>query len=250
VGITTGANNFFTVPLTTVEAYDLQDYARPMVGRSVQVNSVIFTDEDWRRNRNSKSKAHLLVFPNRTHLNPNNGAVRYIAVGEKLGINEGYKCGIRDDWFVVPSLKISDALFIRRNNIYPKLIINQAGAYTTDTMHRVFIKHNVNIQAFTASYYNSLSLAFAEVCGRSHGGGVLELMPNETEKILLPYNVENADLLPEIDKLIRDKTAIEDILKITNEVILKRHYKFSDSEISIANNIWKKLSNRRLNRGK
>lgn len=250
VGITTGANNFFTVPLTTVEAYDLQDYARPMVGRSVQVNSVIFTDEDWKRNRNSKSKAHLLVFPNRTHLNPNNGAVRYIAVGEKLGINEGYKCGIRDDWFVVPSLKVSDALFIRRNNIYPKLIINQAGAYTTDTMHRVFIKHNVNLRAFTASYYNSLSLAFAEVSGRSHGGGVLELMPNETEKILLPYNVENADLLPEIDKLIRDKTDIEDILKITNEVILKRHYKFSDSEINIANNIWKKLSHRRLNRGK
>jgi adenine-specific DNA-methyltransferase len=250
VGITAGANDFFTVPLTTVEAYDLQDYARPMVGRSVQVNSVIFTDEDWKKNKNSKSKAHLLVFPKRQYLNPKNGAVKYIAQGEILGINKGYKCGIRDDWFVVPSLKISEALFIRRNNLYPRLIINQAGAYTTDTMHRVFVRSATNIQSFTASYYNSLSLAFAEVSGRSHGGGVLELMPNETEKILLPYHVDNEKLLPVIDKLIRDKVDIGEVLKVTNEIILKKHYGLSDREVALANSIWKKLSSRRLNRGK
>jgi adenine-specific DNA methylase len=178
VGITTGSNDFFTVPLTTVEEYDLHDYAKPMVGRSVQVNSVIFTEQDWKNNRNSLARAHLLTFPDSKNLNRKNGAVKYIAYGESLGIHRGYKTGIRDDWFVVPSLKISDALFIRRNNLYPRLIINQAGAYTTDTMHRVFLKAGTDIKAFTASYYNSLTLAFTEVCGRSHGGGVLELMPN------------------------------------------------------------------------
>jgi len=179
VGITTGSNDFFTVPLTTVEEYDLQEYARPMVGRSVQVNSVIFTEKDWKNNKFSKAKAHLLVFPESKKLNKKNGAVKYIALGESLGIHKGYKTGIRNDWFVVPSLKISDALFIRRNNLYPRLIINEAEAYTTDTMHRVFVKPDTDIKALTASYYNSLSLAFTEVSGRSHGGGVLELMPNE-----------------------------------------------------------------------
>jgi adenine-specific DNA-methyltransferase len=138
VGITTGSNDFFTVPLTTVEEFDLQDYAKPMVGRSVQVNSVVFTEQDWEKNKHSKAKAHLLVFPDGKSLNRKNGAVKYIARGESLGIHKGYKTGIRDEWFVVPSLKISDALFIRRNNLYPRLIINQANAYTTDTMHRVF----------------------------------------------------------------------------------------------------------------
>ena len=150
----------------------------------------------------------------------------------------------------MPSLKISDALFIRRNNLYPRLIINEAKAYTTDTMHRVFIKPTTDINAFTVSYYNSLSLAFTEVCGRSHGGGVLELMPNEAEKILLPYHKDNADLLYQIDTLIRNKTNIEDILKITNQIILKQHYGLSDEEIDLAHNIWKKLSSRRLKRGK
>lgn len=250
VGITTGANDFFTVPLTTVEEYKLQDYARPMVGRSVQVNSVIFTKEDWEKNKFSKAKAHLLAFPDKENLNQNNGAVKYITYGESLNIHKGYKTGIRNDWFVVPSLKISDALFIRRNNLYPRLIINEAEAYTTDTMHRVFVKPNTDIKALTASYYNSLSLAFAEVSGRSHGGGVLELMPNEAEKILLPYHKENAELLLQIDELIRDKIDIEEVLKITNEVILKQHYGLTDKEIELAHSIWKKLSKRRLNRGK
>lgn len=250
VGITTGSNEFFTVPLTTVEEYELQDYAKPMVGRSVQVNSVIFTVEDWTKNKYSKAKAHLLVFPDGNNLNKKNGAIKYIAYGENLGIHKGYKTGIRDDWFVVPSLKISDALFIRRNNLYPRLIINQAEAYTTDTMHRVFVRPNTNIKALTASYYNSLSLAFTEVSGRSHGGGVLELMPNEAEKVLLPYHIDNASLLPQIDKLIREKTDIEEVLKITNQIILNDHFGMSQQEIDLAHSIWKKLSSRRLNRGK
>ena len=248
VGITTGANDFFTVPLTTVQEYDLEDYARPMVGRSVQVNSVIFTKNDWQLNRLSKAKAHLLVFPSKQNLNLKNGAVRYIAKGEAEGIHKGYKCGIRDDWFVVPSIKASDALFIRRNNIYPRLIINQAQAYTTDTMHRVYLKGGTSLEALTASYYNSLSLAFAEVCGRSHGGGVLELMPNETERILLPYREENAALLPWLDEQMRAKVSIDEILKHTNQVILRDGYGLSETEIGLAHSIWKKLSNRRLNR--
>ncbi len=117
-------------------------------------------------------------------------------------------------------------------------------------MHRVTINSNAEIKALTASYYNSLSLAFSEICGRSHGGGVLELMPNEVEEILLPYHPDNADLLPEIDKGIREKKDINEILAITNQKILKEIFGFSNLEIKIADKIWKKLSKRRLNRGK
>ena len=250
VGITTGSNDFFTVPLSTVEEYDLDDYARPMVGRSVQVNSVIFNNDDWIKNKYSKAKAHLLVFPDSKNLKKTNGAIKYIKHGEELEIHKGYKCGIRDDWFVVPSLKISDALFIRRNNIYPKLIVNEAKAYTTDTMHRVFLKSGTNLNAFTASYYNSLSLAFAEVSGRSHGGGVLELMPNETERILLPYHENNSKLLNLIDSFIREKKPIGEILELTNKEILQKNYGLTEEEVDYANSIWKRLSSRRLNRGK
>lgn len=194
VGITTGSNPFFTVPLSTVQFYNLGDFAKPLVGRSVHVPSVIFTEKDWKSNRNSEARTHLLTFPPMADLNGLIGARDYIAWGVEAGINKGYKCRIRDEWQIVPSQRISDALFIRRNNKYPKLIINEAKAFTTDTMHRVTVKENAEIKALTASYYNTLSFAFSEICGRSHGGGVLELMPNEVERILLPYNVNIADV--------------------------------------------------------
>lgn len=250
VGITTGSNPFFTVPSSTVKEYELEKYSKPLVGRSVQVPSVIFTTKDWERNKEIEARTHLLTFPKKSELNGSIGARKYIEQGEKQKIHKGYKCGIRDEWQIIPSLRVSQALFIRRNNQYPKLIINEAEAYTTDTMHRVTIKSGIDIQALTASYYNSLSLAFTEICGRSHGGGVLELMPNEVEEILLPYNVNNSNLLPLIDEMIRAKKDISEILEITNQKILKDNFGLSDNDIMLANGIWKKLSQRRLNRGK
>ncbi len=249
VGITTGANPFFTVPSSTISMYNLKKYAKPLVGRSVQVPSAIFTAMDWEFNRDNEARAHLLTFPTKDKLRKNNGALKYLAWGQKHGIDKGYKCRIRDEWQIVPSLRISDALFIRRNNIYPKLIINEAKAYTTDTMHRVTPGAEVDIKALTASYYNSLSLAFAEICGRSHGGGVLELMPNEVEEIMLPYHADNKSLLKNIDQMIRAGKTIEEVLEVTNKVILQKHYGFTSNEIALANSIWKKLSNRRLTRG-
>lgn len=247
VGITTGANPFFTVPQSTVQFYQLEKFAKPMVGRSVQVSSAIFTKEDWKRNQNLGARSNLLVFPRRSEFK-DQGVKDYIKYGEEQGVDKGYKCRIREEWQIVPSLWISDALFVRRNNLYPKFLINEVGAYTTDTMHRVKINQDINKQALIASYYNSLSLAFTEICGRSHGGGVLELMPNEVESVIIPYDIGHSSLLSDIDDKIRDKKDIQEILKFTNNIILKETLGFTDDEIKIADSIWKKLSNRRLNR--
>lgn len=249
VGITTGANPYFTISKNIVEDYGLQDYVVPMVGRSVQVKSIRFTTEDWNLNyENEKVKSSLVAFPQVPFEKLNVAGQRYVKFGEDNDINKGYKTGIRDFWYCVPSLRTSSALFIRRNNHYPKLIVNEANAYTTDTMHRVSVKEGISINALVASYYNSLSFAFAEVSGRSHGGGVLELMPNEAENILLPYSPQNENILNHIDDMMRAGNSIEQILEFTNQIILREHYNLTDREILIANNIWIKLKNRRLNR--
>ena len=256
VGITTGANKFFTVPLSTIKEFNLDSYAEPLVGRSVQVPSIIFNSNDWQENIGNGTRTFLLRFPEIEKLKDNKKALEYIKIGEKKGFNKWYKNRIRDEWQIVPSAWVSDVLFIRRNNIYPKFVINKAKAYTTDTMHRVKINKNadfrtnkpINTKALVASYYNSLSLAFAEICGRSHGGGALELMPNEVENILIPYDERNIDLINQIDSMMRKGKSIDEILKHTDKIILKERYGFSDKDVDIANNIWKKLLNRRLNR--
>lgn len=248
VGITTGANNYFTVPQSVVSMYQLDEFAFPMVGRSVQVVSSVFTTADWQANQMKDAKSNLLVFTRGVRETANEGVRTYIHNGESEGINKGYKTGIRDDWYVIPSVKLSEALFLRRNHLYPKLILNKAKAYTTDTMHRVFIHEGINQEAFVASFYNSMSLAFSEIVGRSYGGGVLELMPGEAAAIPLPYAESNALLLTTIDGMLRRCEDITDILKVTDEIILKQGLGMTDRQVEIAQSIWRKLSSRRLNR--
>ena len=248
VGITTGANGYFTVPQSIVDLYQLQEYARPMVGRSVQVNSLCFTTEDWKRNLNIGAKANLLVFPPKVKEEGGDGVKAYIESGEQQGINKGYKTSIRDDWYVIPSIKLSQALFLRRNNLYPKFVLNEAQAYTTDTMHRVFINEGVNHKAFVVSYYNSLSFAFAEILGRNFGGGVLELMPSEVEGIYLPYREANAELFDKVDQMVREKKTADEILDFTDKELLQKGMGFSEKETKMARSIWYKLMGRRLNR--
>lgn len=248
VGITTGSNGYFTVPQEVVDMYQLQEYARPMVGRSVQVNSLCFTKADWQQNLANGAKANLLVFTPGTKENGNEGAKAYIENGEQQGINKGYKTSIRDEWYVIPSIKLSDALFLRRNNLYPKFVLNDAQAYTTDTMHRVFIKKGVKRKAFVVSYYNSLSFAFAEILGRNFGGGVLELMPSEVEGVYLPYREENAKLFEQVDQMVREKKTADEILDFTDKELLQKGMGFSETETKMARSIWYKLMGRRLNR--
>ena len=249
VGITTGANPFFTVPRSVVDQFNLCDYARPMVGRSVQICSAVFTKKDWMENQKREVRSNLLVFPSMVELRKNRDALAYLDRGVKEGIDKGYKCRIRDEWQIIPSLWISDALFLRRNNLYPKFAINRAKAYTTDTMHRVKVRKGVDIKALVTGYYNSLSLAFTEICGRSHGGGVLELMPGEVENVIIPYDRNHAELLDEIDDRLRKNEGIDKILENTNRLILKDGLGFSDGDIKLTDGIWKKLSERRMNRG-
>jgi len=250
VGITTGKNEFFTVVDDVVSDYDMKDYAKPLMGRSVQLRGINFSMEDWEYNKNQGAKAHLLVFPEKEKLKTENPkAFSYVQRGEDLEYHKGYKCRIRgEQWHIAPSLKISEAFFTRQNHLFPKLVLNKANAFTTDTVHRVYINKETNKQAFISSFYNSLSFAFSEIVGRSYGGGVLELMPNEVEDILLPYNEENKNLFKKLDKMFRDKKDIDEILSYTDEIVLKQRFNFSNKEIKLANSIWKKLSGRRLNR--
>lgn len=248
VGITTGSNEYFTVPQSVVNMYQLQKYAYPMVGRSVQVNSLCFTKKDWRRNLEHEAKANLLVFTPDAIKDENDGVRAYLENGERMGINKGYKTSIRDYWYVIPSIKLSDALFLRRNNQYPKFVLNEAGAYTTDTMHRVFIHQGVNSKAFVASYYNSLSFVFAEIQGRNFGGGCLELMPSEVGGIYLPYKDSNEQIFDEIDRMLRSQKTADEILDFTDDIILCQGYGLSKREVALMRSVWHKIMGRRLKR--
>ena len=254
VGITTGNNKYFSIDQKTVEKYRMQDVVRPLIGRSSHANSIYFKYEDWMQNVKDNKDAYLIDFPDKEYRRYPKKHREYIREGERNGENKGYKCSIRDRWYRIPSIWVPDAFFLRRNNLYPKFVLNQCQAVSTDTMHRIKFYEGIEPERAILSYYNSISFAFTELCGRSYGGGVLEILPGEVGNIYVPRLDEVPmeqirALLEQIDAIVRNKGDIEEALDIVDERILVDVLGIEKNACMDARRMWKKLQRRRLNRG-
>lgn len=254
VGITTGNNGYFSVTEETTEQYGLAEVTLPLIGRSSHTHGIYFTTEDWESNKVVGKRARLINFPDIPYEEYLDGHKQYIALGERNGEHKGYKCSIRDRWYIVPSVWVPDAFFLRRNNLYPKFVLNRCGAVSTDTMHRMKFNEGVKPENVLLAYYNSISFAFTEICGRSYGGGVLEILPGEMGNILLP-KIENIapefrdNLLTHIDSIVRNNESIEKALDIVDEELLVKTLGVDPDICRKCRTIWKKMQKRRLGRG-
>lgn len=255
VGITTGNNKYFSIDEATEKEYGLSEVTLPLIGRSSHAHGIYFTEDDWRQNISAGKRAMLIKFPDIPFEQYPESHLRYIRKGEENNEHTGYKCSIRDRWYIVPSVWVPDAFFLRRNNLYPKFVLNECGAVSTDTMHRMKFNEGVIADDVLLSYYNSISFAFTEVCGRSYGGGVLEILPGEMRKIMLPKisaNVESElkkELLSYIDKVVRADEDIEMALDMVDRRLLIEKLGISEDMCRQCRAVWKKLQRRRLTRG-
>jgi adenine-specific DNA-methyltransferase len=254
IGITTGSNKYFSVDQQTVAEFELEDVVLPLIGRSSHADGLNFTKDDWQNNIDKNVQAYLINFPDIPFESYPAAHRRYIKGGEDTGINKGYKCGIRNKWYRVPSIWVPDAFFLRRNNTFPKFVLNKVNAVSTDTMHRIKIKDGVDGDKIVISYYNSVTLALTELEARSYGGGVLEILPGELERVLLPDLKDFKDtkkikhLLQSLDVKIRQNQNIESVLDEIDQAILIDFLGISIDKVQICRAIWKKLMNRRLGR--
>lgn len=135
----------------------------------------------------------------------------------------------------------------RQIHRYPLLVVNEAGPASTDTIHRVRFKDHIEPRLLSAIFFNSLTLAWAEVCGRSYGGGVLELEPREAEELPIPYKDDLVIDIDKIDELLRRGKETE-ALDYVDNIVLKDYIGFDDLIIRNVRNAWKELRDRRINR--
>ena len=254
VGITTGNNSYFSITEEVTNHYHLGEATLPLIGRSSHAHGIYFTEADWNLNKTAGKPARLVCFPDIPYEDYPQGYKDYIMAGEANDEHVGYKCSIRDRWYIVPSVSIPDAFFLRRNNLYPKFVLNRCGAVSTDTMHRMKFNDGVNPENVLLAYYNSVSFAFTEICGRSYGGGVLEILPGEMGNILLP-KIDNIDphirttLLERIDHIVRNDEDIEKALDFVDQEVLVSLLGINPTICKQARSIWKKMQKRRLGRG-
>lgn len=253
VGITTGNNDYFSITKDIESQYELDSVALPLIGRSSHAHGIYFSEDDWQLNVNTGKKAMLVSFPDTPYEEYPLKHKEYIRLGEETDQHSGYKCNIRDRWYIVPSVWVPDAFFLRRNNIYPKFVLNRCGAVSTDTMHRMKFNSGVDPENILLSYYNSISFAFAEISGRSYGGGVLEILPGEMGNIILPKipsmeRTTRESLLRRIDAIVRQDLDIEQALDIVDKEVLVKELGIDAEWCHTCRLIWRKLKGRRLGR--
>lgn len=248
VGVVTGNNGFFVVNREQVEQHGLHELVVPLVGRTAQLPGLSYSVEDWQRNQLNGISCYLLNLPavGAEQLPPT--VQDYVRQGESEGVHLGYKCSIRKPWHITPSLWIPDAFLFRQIYAYPKLVANESGAVSTDTIHRVRFKKPEHAKTWSASFSNSLTFAFTEVLGRSYGGGVLELEPTEAENLPVPFFADAQLPFDALDGLER-KGDIESILNLVDEELLVGRLNLSRLEVAALRGVWRKLSERRLGRG-
>jgi adenine-specific DNA-methyltransferase len=230
-----------------VSKWKLQAHTTKVVSKSNHFKGIVYNDTDFETNVEDNNPVQLFLPENKEYSSLPKVCREYIAYGEEMDFHTGYKCRIRKNWYITPSLWSPDAFVLRQVGDYPKLILNKTKASSTDTIHRVRFKTKVKPENIALSYLNSLTFAFSEILGRSYGGGVLTFEPTEIEEIPLPLLLQHKIDFKKIDALIRQRK-IEEVMDIVDKELLIKQLKFSESEVQMLRGIWKKLAGRRNGR--
>jgi|JI10StandDraft_1071094.scaffolds.fasta_scaffold00328_46 adenine-specific DNA-methyltransferase len=247
-GIVTAANHFFIVDKDIEKEYGLSKYCKPIIQKSILVNgSVVFTKEDFEKLIRDGLPTKLLLLSD-SHIDSfSNKVSDYLKIGINQKIQERYKCIKRNYWYSIPNIPlISEGFIFKRSHLYPKLLKNEARVLTTDSAYSIYMKENYKMESLIYSFYNSLTLLYAEILGRYYGGGVLELTPNEFKHLPIPYvNISEVNF-EGFAKDFKMKHSIEEILQKNDLVILGENLGLSLEEIRKINIIYEKLKNKRL----
>jgi adenine-specific DNA methylase len=243
VGIVTGANKFFLVPDSTVNEFALHKWAYPMFGRSDHVQGLVYSKNDHEWNKDTGLPANFLWFQEDKPEKLPIKVRKYLEMGLKQKLHTRFKCRTRSPWYKVPSVYSAPIAMLKRANHYPRLVLNSADAYTTDTAYRIRPLKS-NPASLVLSFVNSLTCLTAEMEGRHYGGGVLELVPSEIERLLIPTIKATFSELKSADQKFRSIEDESEFLYENDEFVLGR-LGLSKKDRETLHNAWIKLRNRR-----
>lgn len=225
VSIVTGANPFFTVDEETKCEYELDRWSRPLLARTVDSPGIVFSKRDHTLAVKRGRVGWILDFaPNRPDPKSFKMPSRYLTMGEAQDLPKRYKCRIREPWYVVPNFQFGDLMLSKRAHRFHRLILNSASVFTTDTVYRGTMKPGKKrlLRHVVAGFHNSLTLLSTELEGRTYGGGVLELVPSEVARVVVPVE-KMSDHLSTLDAVCRKAGGQQDtddrLLNATDEIL-------------------------------
>ena len=255
IGVVTGANSFFVLDERNAEAAGIsQRDLIPTISKAEHVQGLHFRKKDLDGLKEA-GEPFLLFYPADHSLDQ--AAGRYVRSGKWIGLDKRYKCRTRDPWWKVPGVKIPDAFITYMANEAPRVALNEAGALSTNTVHRIYLYPEAKDlrRILPVLYLNSLTLLSTELEGRSYGGGVLKLEPRECGRLLLPriefldvgIRRELRSLMGRVDRLVRARRMAEAVAEV-DQIVLQEAVGLSSATIEAIQQARQRLYARRMNR--
>lgn len=185
-GVVTAANEFFILKDADVESRGLQTHVLPILKKQNTLDrSPVFSKRDFEEL--AKREPCKLLYIKGDFINLDQSVQAYIAEGAKTELPQRHKCRNRKNWYEVRLVPSAPGFFFKRSHGYPRVCVNEANVYITDTAYGIRPREGYTIRGICFSFYNSLTMLFAETNGRFYGGGVLELSPSELKSLPIVY---------------------------------------------------------------
>lgn len=251
IGAVTGDNKFFLVAQEAAETIGERLF-RLTISKARHVSGCRLSRADIKKLSEKGEKLWLFAPEAKVSSKLPKEAKEYLLRGEKDGVDKRYKTRIRDPWWSVPLPKngVPDLFLTYCSNEHPRLVLNEAGALNTNTVHGVTLHSKRHRSGLAASFVNSLTLLSAELVGRSYGGGVLKLEPTEAERLLIPgAAARSGRSLARVDRDLR-ADGLESVLGDVDQRVLGAGLGLSAREIELLRSAAAKLRERRRSRGK
>ncbi len=220
VGIVTGDNGFFILRPRDAERFPDRNLV-PIITSARDLRGIRFDADDFRQVLAEDRPAYLLNLQQpRSMLAP--AVCDYLEAGERQKVSQRFKCRVREPWYAVPSVWQPDAILLRQAGDMARLVHLAKKCAATDTIHRVTWKQHSLGRRHTVSFMNTWTLLASEITGRSYGGGVLELMPSEANRLPIPNPTEALEgIFEKVDQRVRSRdlyAAVESV----DDVVLPR----------------------------
>jgi adenine-specific DNA methylase len=250
IGAVTGANEFFVMSRKEAMASGLPaSVLMPVISKAAHVQGARFTEAEWKERLAAGEPMFMLVAG---EADARGDVARYIKKGEEMGLPARYKCRTRKPWYAVPYVRTPDLFLTYMSHVAPRLVVNEARATNTNTVHGVFLSDPSLAAPLAAAFLGSATLLSAEIEGRSYGGGVLKMEPREALRLrvpsLSPRLIQKLmAILPDVDALVRAQR-IDDASAAVDRVVLGNA--MTDREVSSIRESLMSLRTRRMVRGR
>jgi len=186
-GIATGANEYFTFTKSKANQYGIDEkYLLPCICKAADVKGNFFTKDDFTSLVNNNRQVFLL---NAMGSNDEN-VLKYIKIGETLGIDKKYLTACRTPWYSLENRPPSPIWVSVFNRSGLKFIRNEANIYNLTTFHCVYpvlniLFDNVNVDILFAYLLTDVARELFEDNRREYGNGLQKFEPNDLNKAMM-----------------------------------------------------------------